>query len=71
TAAEAEAEWASLRAFRSHECLDVEHAQVFMMGLVQMPGGEDRVWLSVDLLGPTRQADLDGIAVPDPGRAQP
>ncbi|USB86247.1 condensation domain-containing protein, partial [Burkholderia cenocepacia] len=57
TAAEAEAEWASLRAFRSHECLDVEHAQVFMMGLVQMPGGEDRVWLSVDLLA----ADVDSV----------
>ncbi|MGU7852322.1 amino acid adenylation domain-containing protein [Burkholderia orbicola] len=57
TAADAEAEWASLRAFRSHECLDVEHAQVFMMGLVQMPGGEDRVWLSVDLLA----ADVDSV----------
>ncbi|NTZ04363.1 non-ribosomal peptide synthetase [Burkholderia metallica] len=57
TAADAETEWASLRAFRSHECLDVEHAQVFMMGLVQMPGGEDRVWLSVDLLA----ADVDSV----------
>lgn len=56
-AADAETEWASLRAFRSHECLDVEHAQVFMMGLVQMPGGEDRVWLSVDLLA----ADVDSV----------
>lgn len=57
SAADAEAEWASMRAFRSHECLDVEHAQVFMMGLVQMPGGEDRVWLSVDLLA----ADVDSL----------
>ncbi|MBL3966466.1 amino acid adenylation domain-containing protein, partial [Burkholderia sp. KCJ3K979] len=57
TAADAETEWASLRAFRSHECLDVEHAQVFMMGLAQMPGGEDRVWLSVDLLA----ADVDSV----------
>ncbi|PHP87690.1 non-ribosomal peptide synthetase [Burkholderia sp. AU18528] len=57
TAADAQAEWVSLRAFRSHECLDVEHAQVFMMGLVQMPGGEDRVWLSVDLLA----ADVDSV----------
>ncbi|SDR53170.1 dihydroaeruginoic acid synthetase [Burkholderia orbicola] len=57
TADDAETEWASLRAFRSHECLDVEHAQVFMMGLVQMPGGEDRVWLSVDLLA----ADVDSV----------
>ncbi len=57
TAAEAETEWVSLRAFRSHECLDVEHAQVFMMGLAQMPGGEDRVWLSVDLLA----ADVDSV----------
>ncbi|MCA8348109.1 non-ribosomal peptide synthetase [Burkholderia cepacia] len=57
TPAEAETEWVSLRAFRSHECLDVEHAQVFMMGLAQMPGGEDRVWLSVDLLA----ADVDSV----------
>ncbi|UXU91748.1 amino acid adenylation domain-containing protein [Burkholderia sp. S-53] len=57
TAADAETEWAALRAFRSHECLDVEHAQVFMMGLVQMPGGDDRVWLSVDLLA----ADVDSV----------
>ncbi|WP_175968962.1 non-ribosomal peptide synthetase [Burkholderia sp. BCC0322] len=56
-AADAQAEWESLRARRSHECLDVEHAQVFMMGLVQMPGGEDRVWLSVDLLA----ADVDSV----------
>lgn len=57
TPAEAETEWVSLRAFRSHECLDVEHAQVFMMGLAQMPGGQDRVWLSVDLLA----ADVDSV----------
>ncbi|WP_431290920.1 amino acid adenylation domain-containing protein [Burkholderia cepacia] len=57
TAAEAETKWVSLRAFRSHECLDVEHAQVFMMGLAQMPGGQDRVWLSVDLLA----ADVDSV----------
>ncbi|UEP37268.1 amino acid adenylation domain-containing protein [Burkholderia ambifaria] len=57
TMADAQAEWASLRAFRSHECLDVEHAQVFMMGLARMPGGEDRVWLSVDLLA----ADVDSV----------
>ncbi|MXN77939.1 amino acid adenylation domain-containing protein [Burkholderia sp. 4701] len=57
TPAAAEAEWTTWRAFRSHECLDVAHAQVFMMGLAQMPGGEDRVWLSVDLLA----ADVDSV----------
>ena len=57
TGAEAETEWVPLRARRSHECLDVERAQVFMMGPVQMPGGEDRVWLSVDLLA----ADVDSV----------
>ncbi|CAB3759406.1 peptide synthetase [Burkholderia sp. MSh2] len=57
TPADAESGWASLRAFRSHECLDVERAQAFMTGLVQMPGGEDRVWLSVDLLA----ADVDSV----------
>ncbi|MGS0894515.1 amino acid adenylation domain-containing protein [Burkholderia stagnalis] len=55
--AAAEAEWAALHASRSHACLDVEHAQVFVAGLVQMPGGEDRVWLSVDLLA----ADVDSV----------
>ncbi|AFR18763.1 pyochelin synthetase [Burkholderia pseudomallei] len=55
--AQAEAEWAALRAFRSHECLDIAHAQVFIAGLAQMPDGEDRVWLSIDLLA----ADVDSV----------
>lgn len=57
TPRQAEAEWAALREFRSHECLDVARAQVFIAGLAQMPDGEDRVWLSIDLLA----ADVDSV----------
>ncbi|CAM3922444.1 non-ribosomal peptide synthetase [Pseudomonas wadenswilerensis] len=42
--------WAELRRWRSHQCLAVEAGQVMLVGLVQMPDGRDRVWLSVDLL---------------------
>ena len=49
--------WQRLHAYRSHECLSVEHGQVFLLGLVQMPDGEDRVWISVDLLA----ADVESL----------
>ncbi len=42
--------WQALRDWRSHECLAVEAGQVMLVGLVQLPDGRDRVWLSVDLL---------------------
>lgn len=42
--------WEALSRYRSHECLAVERGQVFLLGIAQMPDGEDRVWLSVDLL---------------------
>ncbi|MCW5462987.1 AMP-binding protein, partial [Pseudomonas aeruginosa] len=39
------------------ECLAVERGQVFLLGLVRMPGGEDRLWLSLDLLA----ADVESL----------
>lgn len=48
--AAAQEAWRALRDWRSHECLAVEAGQVMLVGLVQLPGGRDRVWLSVDLL---------------------
>ena len=48
--AAAQQAWGALRDWRSHECLAVEAGQVMLVGLVQFPGGRDRVWLSVDLL---------------------
>ncbi|MGE8390968.1 amino acid adenylation domain-containing protein [Pseudomonas sp. BIGb0427] len=49
--------WAELRRWRSHQCLAVEAGQVMLVGLVQLPGGRDRVWLSVDLLA----ADVESL----------
>lgn len=54
---QAEAAWQALWQQRSHECLKVEQGQVFLLGLVQMPGGEDRLWLSLDLLA----ADVESL----------
>lgn len=54
---QAEADWQVLWQQRSHECLKVEQGQVFLLGLVRMPGGEDRVWLSLDLLA----ADVESL----------
>ncbi|MGV8630476.1 hypothetical protein ACV367_33445, partial [Pseudomonas aeruginosa] len=44
---EAERDWQALRDWRAHECLAVERGQVFLLGLVRMPGGEERLWLSL------------------------
>ncbi|MGP9652844.1 amino acid adenylation domain-containing protein [Halomonas sp. AOP35-4E-18] len=55
----AQREWDELRQQRSHECLAVEQGQVFVLGLVQMPGSEDRVWLSLDLLA----ADVESLRI--------
>jgi len=72
----AQVSWDALYSRRSHECLDVEHGQVFLVGLVQMPDGEDRVWLSLDLLA----ADVEslrlllselGMAYTDPEQMPP
>jgi len=49
--------WAELRHWRSHQCLAVEAGQVMLVGLVQLPEGRDRVWLSVDLLA----ADVESL----------
>ncbi len=49
--------WAELRHWRSHQCLAVEAGQVMLVGLVQLPDGRDRVWLSVDLLA----ADVESL----------
>lgn len=54
---EAERAWRELREWRSHECLAVEQGQVFLLGLVRMPGGEERLWLSLDLLA----ADVESL----------
>ena len=54
---EAERDWQALRDWRAHECLAVERGQVFLLGLVRMPGGEDRLWLSLDLLA----ADVESL----------
>ncbi|UHG95087.1 non-ribosomal peptide synthetase [Pseudomonas sp. 7-41] len=50
TQAVAQDAWHALREWRSHECLAVDAGQVLLVGLVQLPEGRDRVWLSVDLL---------------------
>ncbi len=49
--------WDTLWHWRSHECLAVEEGQVFILGLVQMPNDEDRIWLSLDLLA----ADVESL----------
>ncbi|MGC8073555.1 hypothetical protein ACP3W1_23620, partial [Salmonella enterica] len=54
---EAERDWQALRDWRAHECMGVERGQVFLLGLVRMPGGEDRLWLSLDLLA----ADVESL----------
>ncbi len=54
---EAERDWQALRDWRAHECLAVERGQVFLLGLVRMPGGEDRLWLSLNLLA----ADVESL----------
>ncbi|WP_353980204.1 amino acid adenylation domain-containing protein [Salinicola endophyticus] len=54
---QAERDWQTLRQWRSHECLAVEQGQVFLLGLVRMPGGEERLWLSLDLLA----ADVESL----------
>lgn len=53
----AQAYWDALVRHRSHECLDVARGQVFLVGLAQMPNGEDRIWLSLDLLA----ADVESL----------
>ncbi|AKA24237.1 non-ribosomal peptide synthetase [Pseudomonas chlororaphis] len=55
--AAAQQAWEELRHWRSHQCLDVEAGQVMLVGLVQLPDGQDRVWLSVDLLA----ADVESL----------
>lgn len=57
SSAEAEAAWQALWARHSHECLAVEQGQVFQLGLARLPAGEDRVWLSLDLLA----ADVESL----------
>jgi dihydroaeruginoic acid synthetase len=56
-ATDAERAWDDLWRYRSHECLAVEDGQVFIVGVARMPGGEDRVWLSLDLLA----ADVESL----------
>ncbi|WIX32331.1 amino acid adenylation domain-containing protein [Salinicola sp. JS01] len=54
---QAERDWQALRQWRANECLAVEQGQVFLLGLVRMPAGEDRLWLSLDLLA----ADVESL----------